>query len=57
MCNTKVLQFTLKISLSLYVPLFYLQFHLDSITHLLSLLDKLKNLSGLKINTKKTEGM
>ena len=26
MCNTKVLQFTLKISLTLYVPLFYQQF-------------------------------
>ena len=30
---------------------------LDSITHLLSLLDKFKSLSGLEINTKKTEGM
>ena len=30
---------------------------LDSITHLLSLLDKFKDLSGLEINTKKTEGM
>ena len=30
---------------------------LDSIAHLLSLLDKFKNLSGLEINTKKTEGM
>ena len=30
---------------------------LDSITHLLSLLDKFKNLSGLEMNTKKTEGM
>ena len=30
---------------------------LDSIAHLLSLLDKFKNLSGLEINTKKSEGM
>ena len=30
---------------------------LDSITHLLSLVDKFKSLSGLEINTKKTEGM
>jgi hypothetical protein len=30
---------------------------LDSIAHLLTLLDKFKNLSGLEINTTKTEGM
>ena len=30
---------------------------LDSITHLLSLLDRFKSLSGLEISTKKTEGM
>ena len=30
---------------------------LDSITHMLSLLDKFKDLSSLEINTKKTEGM
>ena len=38
------------------IPLF-LFVTLILITHLLSLLDKFKNLSGLEINTKKTKGM